>query len=388
MPKMWRVFYRKYKKNDLGKTVQKKNYTRGQIKKLFDRLLVDKSRESFQELREIIVSSHLYQPKDNLPQIMKFHFLNGNINEAINIYKSNYINLILSPSVHFCLSEIYELKDNEQMKNAEEYAGNILIQNLLNSAEGTKERPYRVLHVSDEYDILEHLNKEIASQDLIFENGRYYDCLKTKDNEIFWFDVSDMHRIQAESAQAKNAACHIESTHAGKMEEARKKKAINHVDNKKNRWKTLAKGFCIVAGFDLLMPYIFGMLSGLANLSNGIFVYFISPILAKIIAFIIIGAYTVENRYRKSFEIVFVYWLVNVPYFAFGGKSFSLSVVSLIIMVICMFIGTGISFLFKRSGGEKKPKKYYPFLKPGYIVALFFLALFVHATWSTMAGSF
>lgn len=69
--------------------------------------------------------------------------------------------------------------------------GQICIDCILSTGDGSKDQPYLVLRTSDEYDVLEHLDKKVKQQSLTGNGEKRFDVLECEDGSEYWFDVTD-----------------------------------------------------------------------------------------------------------------------------------------------------------------------------------------------------
>jgi hypothetical protein len=60
------------------------------------------------------------------------------------------------------------------------------------SGDGTRARPWTVLRVSDEYDVLRSLGRRPASQELVGQAGRELDRIECVDGSEAWFDAGGL----------------------------------------------------------------------------------------------------------------------------------------------------------------------------------------------------
>jgi hypothetical protein len=64
------------------------------------------------------------------------------------------------------------------------------LRGILSTGDGSKEHPYLVLRISDEYDVLSGLGKEKQRQSLVHHEGKPYDVISCRDGSSIWFDIS------------------------------------------------------------------------------------------------------------------------------------------------------------------------------------------------------
>ena len=67
-----------------------------------------------------------------------------------------------------------------------------LIKSILATGKGTKKRPYAVMRISDEMDVLSALRKQAGPQFLMMGNNRVLDLLQCSDGSDVYFDITLM----------------------------------------------------------------------------------------------------------------------------------------------------------------------------------------------------
>ena len=70
---------------------------------------------------------------------------------------------------------------------------------ILATGDGTKEKPYLVTRTSDEYDILQYLDKQFGGQALVSDGDRNFDVMTCSDGTELWFDITDPFKKLEES---------------------------------------------------------------------------------------------------------------------------------------------------------------------------------------------
>lgn len=104
-------------------------------------------------------------------------------------------NLLLSPRAHLFLADIAErFKDDERAALEAGIAFSCCL-GIIGSGDGTQARPYFVLRVEDEYDVLHYLEKSMVQQRLVAHGERHFDIITCEDNSEIWFDVTDLRKI-------------------------------------------------------------------------------------------------------------------------------------------------------------------------------------------------
>ena len=226
---------------------------------LFCQLLEEKTLTKFFQFRKKIINSNKYNPYAHLPQQLDAHLVNNQIDDAVALYKSNWQGLILSPRVHLSLSTIADIKNNQKAKKFSERAAFTLIDLICKSGDGSKERPYHVLHISDEYDVLIFHRKEMAEQALVSENGRFYDCLTTTEGEKIWFDITDMYCSKDRGKEEHDS---LQSPPKGRITENNDLKKILNIAKAQKAvlWCVLANLICFLIPFAFLLVLPFQLI--------------------------------------------------------------------------------------------------------------------------------
>ena len=98
----------------------------------------------------------------------------------------------LSPRVHLLAGQAARQLGDQQEADVRRYLMRICLEGLLDSGDGTLENPYRVIHTSDEYDVLAALNLQAHSQRLVESQNGFCDVITCEDGEEVWFEVAGL----------------------------------------------------------------------------------------------------------------------------------------------------------------------------------------------------
>jgi len=114
----------------------------------------------------------------------------GKLTEALAALTAMMPGSFLSPGLHNLLAFIHAKLNDEEAAENETYLAEALLRGILNSGDGSQERPFRVLQVSDEYDVLSFLGKSSANQTLLRSAERLMDRHACADKSVLWFDLT------------------------------------------------------------------------------------------------------------------------------------------------------------------------------------------------------
>lgn len=106
----------------------------------------------------------------------------------------------LSPRAHYLAWMAAEQMRDDEEAELERYLFAACLRGILETGCGSAEAPYRITHVSDEYDVLLALGRESISQRFIEREGRAYDVLRCNDGQDLWFELG---RLAAAPQPAK-----------------------------------------------------------------------------------------------------------------------------------------------------------------------------------------
>jgi len=155
------------------------------------RYIQERSPESYLKLREAIKASPEYVPySGSYAEIARPMLEQGKYREVISYLQSMMPNWMLNPGIHKLLSFAYSKLGKNDAARSEYALASRLLEGILSTGDGSEERPYLVLHTTDEYDVLEHLGKESAGQSLVEKGDKRYDRQTCQDGFEIWFDIT------------------------------------------------------------------------------------------------------------------------------------------------------------------------------------------------------
>lgn len=146
--------------------------------------------ETFHALRDAVAASDDYEPYDSYQDELYALLEQNQYAEARTLLRAKMIGWLLNPTIHMHMSYVCHKLGDEDSADAERYIGRAVINGLLSSGDGSRERPYLVMRTGDEYDLLAHLQKTAQGQELVQEPDRVLDHLVCADGSGLWFDIS------------------------------------------------------------------------------------------------------------------------------------------------------------------------------------------------------
>ncbi len=146
--------------------------------------------EKFLALRAVVAQSPDYKPGDD-NRIEAEELLDRNeLDAALRLLMNDMPNAFLTPRFHFLAAMASDNLGDAQKAHLESLVGSVLLRGILDSGDGSPERPYLVSRVTDEYDVLGQLGKNLKTQSLIQKEHGVFDLMECDDGTELWFDVS------------------------------------------------------------------------------------------------------------------------------------------------------------------------------------------------------
>lgn len=157
----------------------------------FMKFLQEPNRDSYLAVRAQLIASPAYDPYSrDLDQVEELLEQSGP-QAACDAIQAALPNLLLSPRAHLLMSYLQHQLGNEDAAEMEMLVGQLCLQGILETGDGSAERPWLVLRTSDEYDVLQHFEKELQQQALAGEGDKKRDILTCTDGTVYHFDITD-----------------------------------------------------------------------------------------------------------------------------------------------------------------------------------------------------
>jgi hypothetical protein len=163
------------------------------VKETFLEYLKKPSVKLFLAVRQKVAESGRYLPYSNELDELTAILCAGDPQAAIECFWRTFPSLLLSPSAHMTLSKAYESMGKENEAAFEKALAYQLIKSILATGKGTKKKPYAVMRVEDERDVLAALRKQAGPQFLMMGNNRVLDLLQCSDGSEVYFDITLMY---------------------------------------------------------------------------------------------------------------------------------------------------------------------------------------------------
>ena len=157
---------------------------------LFAGFVKQPSKQSYLGVLAALASSEAYQPYANDLADIEELIERKQFKEAQARLDKARPGLLLSPRLHSLAARTATGLGDAGTMAAELSMGNECLKAILGTGDGSRERPYVVSMVEDEYDLLRHLKKRVRSQGLMIGDEKHYDRIQCQDGGEVWFDIT------------------------------------------------------------------------------------------------------------------------------------------------------------------------------------------------------
>ncbi len=160
------------------------------VKTAFFNYTENQSPESFLSFRDAVAASPDYSPYSDYKETVYDFLENEKFGEAEEYLTSVMPGWFFNPGIHKLMSFVLHKLGKEKEAQIEFQLAMLLLEGILSTGDGSRNRPYLVLSTDDEYDVIEYFEKKITSQSLVKEGNRQCDLMKCDDNARIYFDIT------------------------------------------------------------------------------------------------------------------------------------------------------------------------------------------------------
>lgn len=150
--------------------------------------------QSLERVRRAVLAADSYTPDLDLAADTAEHRAGGDHQAVVQAVRARMPGAFFSPGAHALLSAAYAMGGDATRARREEATARLAMAAILGSGDGTRERPWVVLRISDEYDVLRAQERTSRRQELLTRAGRALDRHTCGDGTQAWFDVSLLRR--------------------------------------------------------------------------------------------------------------------------------------------------------------------------------------------------
>lgn len=163
------------------------------LHQLMTDFLREPTQDHFRAIRSAVIAHPAWHPYAGDIEALQALVKDSRWTDVALRFQHAMPSLMLSPEAHFIAAEAARRNGDENGSELLAFIANALLGAISASGEGTRERPYLVTNVSDEYMILLLQSKQVAAQTLDRAGDRRVDCFRCHDGGEVCFDITDMH---------------------------------------------------------------------------------------------------------------------------------------------------------------------------------------------------
>lgn len=154
------------------------------------RFLQNQTLANFLEVRRQISLSGDFHPYANYEELAVPLLQQEKYGESIDALRAFLPGGFLSFSLHSLLAFAYQKVANPEEAQRERFFAQSVMNGLLQTGDGSEAKPYLVMQISDEYDVLRYLGKESSRQTLVQTPEKVLDQHLCPDGASIWFDIT------------------------------------------------------------------------------------------------------------------------------------------------------------------------------------------------------
>lgn len=151
------------------------------------RYLTQPSLETLRAIHAQIRASAGFNANTDISAVLRSRPQDGAYQDAVAAVGRLMPGAFLSATAHGALARAYQGLGDGAALERERTMARVSISSALSTGDGSRERPWWALRVSDEYDVLRALGKTSASQELSTQDERRLDHHVCTDDSEVWF---------------------------------------------------------------------------------------------------------------------------------------------------------------------------------------------------------
>ncbi len=141
-------------------------------------------------LRQAIRTSPGFDPGLDVAGAVAPLFARDAHQEVVTLVHGLMPGAFFGPSAHAALGAAYEGLGDTTRAQRERRTQALALDSILSTGDGTRNQPWSVLRVSDEYDVLRSQERSSREQASVVDGGRSLDRHECDDASQAWFDVT------------------------------------------------------------------------------------------------------------------------------------------------------------------------------------------------------
>lgn len=157
---------------------------------LVDAHLADPTVETLEPLRDAVRSAPDFDPELRVRAQADALLREGRHDDAVSALEASMPGSLLSPAVHAMLATALRRTGHAAAAARHARLARAALDGILATGDGSAERPWSVLRISDEYDVVDSLGTRPVSQGLLADATRRVDRIECEDGRTLHFDAT------------------------------------------------------------------------------------------------------------------------------------------------------------------------------------------------------
>jgi hypothetical protein len=173
------------------------------VREAFIALVTEPTRENYLRVWEEFTSCPDYNPYSTDIEKVLTLLNDGKFAEARQRIYDAMARWLLNPRIHLLASAAARGMGDEKTAEMEGFFAVRCLQGITSTGDGSREQPYLVSSVTDEYDVLTYLKKSLKTQSLVEDGERVLDLLECQDGSTLCFDITRPYAAMGKRVRSK-----------------------------------------------------------------------------------------------------------------------------------------------------------------------------------------
>jgi hypothetical protein len=157
---------------------------------LVDAHLADPTPETLEPLRDALRAAPGFDPELRVREQAGALLREGRHGDAVVALEASMPGSLLSPAAHAMLAAALGRTGRRDAAARHARLARVALDGILATGDGTADRPWSVLRISDEYDVVDSLGTRPVGQALLADGPRRIDRVECQDGRTLHFDVT------------------------------------------------------------------------------------------------------------------------------------------------------------------------------------------------------
>ena len=159
---------------------------------LVDDYLAEPTDDSLEALRRAVRAAPGFDPDLGILTHARALLRDGEDAEAVTVLEASMPGSLFSPAAHAMLATALRRTGRDDAAARHARLSRAALDSILSTGDGSRERPWSVLRISDEYDVVDSLGNRPLSQALLRDGLRRLDRIECQDGRVVHFDVTQV----------------------------------------------------------------------------------------------------------------------------------------------------------------------------------------------------